>query len=300
MTEFPEAYKGELISMGFLEKEGHHVLTGVHNDRTYGVDFHSGEIFRFEDLERITEDPEDSFLNRLKDIAEQTKKARWGNDSKEETVQEPEETGSGDGEETKAPVTFDRREVPTVIEENNCVVISGNNAAIQPLEYTQEQIETIRNTVAKGANENELSMFLHICERYGLDPFLKEIFYSPEMKTIMTSRDGYLKIAQRDNKFRGIKSAAVHENDNFLMNASDGTIEHTFGPTDRGNIVGAWAIVEREEREPVIQFAPFEEYKKNTGVWKNYPTAMICKCAEALALKRQFGITGLVTKEEAE
>src|SRR3954451_9991106 len=44
--------------------------------------------------------------------------------------------------------------------------------------------------------------------------------------------------------------------------------------------------------------APLEEYRKDSPTWKTYPSAMIVKVAEALSLKRQFGISGLVTAEE--
>ena len=44
--------------------------------------------------------------------------------------------------------------------------------------YTREQIETIKNTVANGATDSELQMFMHVAQTYGLDPFLKEIYYS--------------------------------------------------------------------------------------------------------------------------
>jgi|GEM_PF-6581217 len=190
---------------------------------------------------------------------------------------------------------------PEIITDMNCGEIKPNSlktGSNQPVHYSENQVLTIKNTVARGADDNELAMFLHICKTYGLDPFLKEIFYSPEMKSIMTSRDGYLKIAQRDPEFRGIKSAVVHENDLFTMNVAENLVEHSFGSNDRGEIMGAWAIVEREGKEPVLQYAPFSEYKKNSSTWRTYPSAMISKCAEALALKRQFGISGLMTQEE--
>ena len=40
--------------------------------------------------------------------------------------------------------------------------------------------------------------------------------------------------------------------------------------------------------------------EQQIDVWKTYPSAMICKVAEAFSLKRQFGISGLVTTEEME
>jgi phage recombination protein Bet len=164
--------------------------------------------------------------------------------------------------------------------------------------FTPEQVDTIRNTVAKGASNDELAMFLHICETYSLDPFLKEIYYSPEMKTIMSSRDGYLKVALRDSEFAGMKSAVVCSNDDFSMDVVNNEIKHSFKATERGDIVGAWAMVMHKSRDPVVQYVPFAEYNQKRNTWNKYPSAMIMKCAEALALKRQFGISGLVTSEE--
>lgn len=164
--------------------------------------------------------------------------------------------------------------------------------------YTREQIETIKNTVAKGATDSELQMFIHVAEKYGLDPFLKEIYYSNEMHTILSSRDGYLKAAMRDPNFDGLQSMAVFENDDFSIDAAAGTVHHVFGKGDRGKIIGAWAIAFHKQRRPVIAFASFDEYSKNSSTWRTYKSAMICKVSESFVLKRQFSLSGLVTIEE--
>lgn len=182
-------------------------------------------------------------------------------------------------------------------DETGVVTYAQTSAIIQ---YTPKQVETIKNTVAKGISDSELEMFMHLCQVYGLDPFLKEIFYSAKMKTIMTSRDGYLKVAQRDPAFSGIQSMAVCENDDFTIDAVAPTIKHVFGKGDRGKVIGAWAIVHRTRRKPVISYADIREYDTNINSWVKYKSAMICKVAEAFSLKRQFGISGLVTTEEME
>lgn len=43
--------------------------------------------------------------------------------------------------------------------------------------FTDQEIETIKRTVARNANKDELNMLLHIAKSYGLDPFNKEIFF---------------------------------------------------------------------------------------------------------------------------
>lgn len=173
------------------------------------------------------------------------------------------------------------------------------------LTFNPETVETIKNTVAKGATNNELEMFLHLCSTYQLDPFRKEIWFikfGGKDPTIMTSRDGYLKIAQQHPDYLGIMSQEVRANDFFELDAAAGTVIHKFAQpiSQRGSIVGAWSTVKRKGMAPVSIFVNFDEYKGNSGIWKQYPSAMIIKVAESFALKRQFGITGLVTREEMD
>lgn len=175
------------------------------------------------------------------------------------------------------------------------------------LQFDEGKIDTIRQTVAKGATNNELEMFLHLCSTYQLDPFRKEIWFikyggQGSEPTIMTSRDGYLKIAQQHPDYLGIMSQEVRANDQFELDASRGTVSHKFAQpiSQRGPIVGAWATVKRKGVDPVSVFVNYDEYKGTSKIWKQYPSAMIIKVAETFALKRQFGITGLVTREEMD
>lgn len=168
------------------------------------------------------------------------------------------------------------------------------------LTFSDEQMKAMMNTVAKGASPSEFVMLMHLAKRYGLDPFLHEIYYVSQMKTIMTSRDGYLKIAQSHKDFEGLHSMAVREFDDFEIDVANHTVHHKFGKGERGKLIGAWAICYRKGRHPMIAYAELSEYKGNSQPWQKYPSAMICKCAEAFVLKRQFGISGLVTREEMD
>jgi phage recombination protein Bet len=175
---------------------------------------------------------------------------------------------------------------------------------------TQQQIDLVKRTIAKEATNDELQMFLYLAQKYGLDPFKKEIWFIKRAKKvdgqydydnadtiIMTSRDGYLKIAQSDPDFDGLKSFVVKEGDHFEIDAQTDQVTHKFG-IKRGRIIGAWAVAYHKKRRPVICFVEFDEYKQNSPVWDKYPSAMIQKVAEVFVLKRQFGINGLVTQEE--
>ena len=165
--------------------------------------------------------------------------------------------------------------------------------------WTPEQVNTIRNTVAPKASDDELKMFLSIATTYGLDPFLREI-WCVDMNgrnVITTGRDGYLKIANRNPNFDGMVSDVVHAGDKFMKEGDN--IKHFYTVSNRGPIIGAYAIVYRKDRaHSSYFFAPFSEYNKGFNTWKQYPSAMIQKVAEACALKRAFSISGLVTEEE--
>ncbi|MDY6966821.1 MAG: RecT family recombinase [Halobacteriota archaeon] len=169
--------------------------------------------------------------------------------------------------------------------------------------YTDEERQIVKNTVAKGASDSEFERFMYLAETYHLDPLANEIWctsYSGRTK-IITGRDGYLKIAQNDSNYKGLMSGVVKVGDEFEFKPGDqkSPVMHKFG-TDRGVIIGAWAVCFYKDRAPYVAFAEYEEYKKDSPIWKQYPSAMIKKVAEAMALKIQFGISGLVTKEEIE
>lgn len=193
-------------------------------------------------------------------------------------------------------------------------VASRRMGALSAIQQMQpRELATLKATVAIGATDEELALFLELADRYQLDPFLKEIWCVCDVKNgrrnpdkpamIMTGRDGYLAVAHRSPLFDGIESAAVHQNDTFRR-LPDGSIEHTYGTENRGSIIGAYALVWRKDRSrPSYFFAPWADYgARNTSspysAWSKYPSAMIVKVAEAMALKRAFSISGLVTQEE--
>ena len=53
-------------------------------------------------------------------------------------------------------------------------LVIKNEQGVTVAEYPVELIETIKSTVAKGATDEELYMFLSIANQYDLNPFLKE------------------------------------------------------------------------------------------------------------------------------
>lgn len=173
----------------------------------------------------------------------------------------------------------------------------------------ENMIPTIKNTVAKDATDDELKMFIMLSNKYKLDPFAKEIWFMKikGRPIIMTSRDGYLKIAQNNSDYLGMISFPVHANDDIEIDADNYSVKHKLNVKDPGAIIGAWAKAEKEGQKPVVCFVKFSEYAKpatdsygGVSIWGQYPSAMIQKVAEAFVLKRLYGISGLVTREELD
>lgn len=183
--------------------------------------------------------------------------------------------------------------------------------------FDSKSIALIKSTVAKGATDAEQMMFLELAARYDLDPFAKEIWCaktpgkngSAGSVMIIVARDGLLKIANRDPLFRGLVGDVVRANDQFIKEqGADGEVRVTHNvqgtPEKRGAIVGAWAVVHRTGKLPTYFYAPIEEYrpkseaKRNYSPWGAQESAMILKCAEAMALRKAFSISGVVGEGE--
>lgn len=171
--------------------------------------------------------------------------------------------------------------------------------------WSDEQIEVMKRTVAEKATPAEFAYFMEVARCSGLNPFLREIYFMKTDKgqtAIITGRDGYLTIAKRSRRFKGIQSMDVCEKDEFEMGYSNGIMEvtkHIINDfQDRGEIIGAWARGEMDGETPVTAYASIKEYDKGTNVWKMYKSAMIKKVPESMVLKRIAGISGLVTEAE--
>ena len=168
--------------------------------------------------------------------------------------------------------------------------------------WTPAQIDAIKKLVAPNATPEELTAYLSLAAKYDLDPFAHEIWFvnMDGRNTIITSRDGYLSIANRNAHYKGMRSDVVYSGDKFGKD-EHGNIRHAYNVGNRGQIVGAYAEVYRDDRTiPAYCFVPMSNYNRNNRVWRQYPHAMILKVAEAMALKRAFSISGLVTDAEVD
>jgi len=174
-------------------------------------------------------------------------------------------------------------------------------------QFTHDEIALIKEVSAIGATENEFNTLVYLCQEYNLDPLKKEIYFIKYggKSTILTSRDGYLKIANLHEQFDGLESDVVYQEDK-LIKRDDGSLHIEYGQPhmvfDKSKLVGAYCNVFRKDRKKATAvFVNIRDYyKKGAPIWEQYVNAMILKVAEGMALKRAFAISGLVTREEIE
>jgi phage recombination protein Bet len=149
---------------------------------------------------------------------------------------------------------------------------------VTPQYEDPQMLDTIKQTVCKGATDAQFRMFVEVCRATGLNPFLKEIWYVPSVG-VMAGRDGYLRKANEHPQFDGMETRVERDEKNIPIKA----------------VCTVWR---KDRNHPVIAEAYYNEYRKGGNVWQTYPSAMIAKVAEVLALKRSFTINGVVTEEE--
>lgn len=166
--------------------------------------------------------------------------------------------------------------------------------------WSKEQIELIKRTVAKGASDDELKLFLHLAARYDLDPFTRQIWFIKygDDAHIFTGRDGFLHIAHRSGAFNGMQTQIREEPIGFEIryyNRKEKKVEVLKRPSQ---FVAVCTVYRKDMTEPFVCEVWESEYSTGQGLWPTKRRVMIQKVAEASTLRRAFDISGLYLPEE--
>ena len=166
--------------------------------------------------------------------------------------------------------------------------------------WNREQIELLKRTVAKGASDDELKLFLHLASRYDLDPFTRQIWFIKygDDALIFTGRDGFLHIAHRSGAFNGMQTQLREEPIGFEIryyNRKEKKIEVLKRPSQ---FVAVCTVYRKDMSEPFVCEVWESEYSTGQGLWPTKRRVMIQKVAEASTLRRAFDISGLYLPEE--
>jgi len=181
------------------------------------------------------------------------------------------------------------------------------NTVVSFEKFSDEQKQLLKDTVCKGATDDELKMFSHVCEKRGLDPFTKQIHavkrwdskLRREVMSIQTGIDGLRLIADRTGKYRGQGDPEWCTNDGVWIDIW----------LSKDNPSAARVYVHREGFDkPLVGIARWTAYVQTTkdGVpnmfWRKMGPEQLAKCAEALALRKAFPqeLSGLYTNDEMQ
>jgi len=184
--------------------------------------------------------------------------------------------------------------------DRGAITVKRANPLAEIADVTPEQLQLIKDTVAQGATDSELALFLHVAKTTGLDPLRKQIHavkrwdskLRREAMAIQTGIDGYRVMAERTGKYAPGKEATfVHDKNGKLVSATS-YIKKLAG--------GVWHDVTATAL--YVEYVAVKRDGKPNRFWATKAHIMLAKCSEALALRRAFpdALSGMYVDEEMQ
>jgi len=183
---------------------------------------------------------------------------------------------------------------------------------------TRSQVELMKRTVAKGASDDELKLFIQVCVGAQLNPFLRQAHFVPfwdskegvERRAIIIGIDGFRSIAESSGAYAGNDDPLYDGTEEVEVDVWEGKggARKKSGTKKLSVPAKATATVYKVvagQRWPFAATARWSEYYpggRKGGQWHDRPYLMLGKCAEALALRKAFPklLSGMYAQEEMD
>ena len=155
-------------------------------------------------------------------------------------------------------------------------------------------VALLRKTLTQNLTEDEHQLFVLACERSGLDPFARQIYFMKDAGklVIQSTIDGLRISAERSGKYAGQLGPEWCGEDGTWLDIWTGE----FPP-----VAARVGILRTGFPEPIWGKALFAEYAPaGDEFWERMPASQLAKCAEALGFRKAFPqeFSGLYTPEE--
>lgn len=173
------------------------------------------------------------------------------------------------------------------------------------------QIELLKRTVAKGATDDELRLFIQVCKGANLNPFLKQVHLvkrwdsksGQEVGAIQVGIDGFRAVAESSGQYAGNDDPTFESEKEIELHATEKSAARKIKVPNKATAV-VYKLLEGQ-RYAFSATARWEEYYPGPKMgfqWHQRPFLMLGKCAEALALRKAFPklLSGMYAAEEME
>jgi phage recombination protein Bet len=192
----------------------------------------------------------------------------------------------------------------TLFDRETGEVVAGDALGAHVSRLSRDQIDLIKRTIADGASDDELALFIGQCNRTGLDPFSRQIYLIERWdakrgntRQVQISIDGQRLVAQRSGVYRGQVGPLWCGEDGVWKDvwlAKEPPAAARVGVLREGFAEPTWGVsLYRSSVQKKKDGSP-------NAFWARDPAGMLAKCAESQALRKAFPqeLSGLYTTEE--